>query len=278
MKLGVFLLWNVLSVGVLFLPLHPLLVTVVELAVVALFVQRYLLPRRPAAGGGRGGGGAKRRDELARLAVLRLRGVPRRAWGVLAAWLGATLVLDTLVTMVYFHLVPRAADYPDPFTDLLARPLGWLPVYTTMVLAAPLMEEAAFRGWVQRPLERAGGVPLAIALSSLLFALAHGLAQLIPYYLAAGAALGVTVYLTRSLWAGVAAHAAHNAWSVGSDGLGLTNEQLIAWGARPAVFWLAAAALAGWVVVMVWLGRKMQRATRERGRPASLLPRPLSPA
>ena len=252
LRLVVFVFWNLLSVGVLFLPLPAPPIAALELAIVAVFARRYLLPRRRRSA----------RGELARRAVLRLRAVPREAWGIVAAWIGATLVLDNLVTMVSFHLVPRAADYPDPFVHLLARPLGWLPVVVTTVLAAPLVEEVAFRGWVQRPLERRVGAAWAIAVTALLFALAHGLELLIPYYFVAGLALGASVYLTRSLWVGIAAHAAHNAWSVLSDEIGLTNERMIAWTARPAVFWLAVAALAGWVLVMIWLGRRMRAASR----------------
>lgn len=258
-----FIAWNVLDVGPLLLPIHPLLMAVAELAVIALFAWRYLPRRRTPPGDARAA-----RRELARHAVLRLRQVPRSAWGIVAAWVAATLVLDQLVTMVWFHLVPRANDYPEPFPDLLARPLGWLPVALTMVLAAPLIEEVAFRGWLQRPLERRLGPVPAIAIASLLFALAHGRTLLIPYYVVAGAVLGASVSLTRSLWVAMIAHAAHNAWSAASDAIGLTNARMIEWTARPVVFWLAAGGLAGWAFVMVWLGGRLRDATRDATRDA----------
>lgn len=253
-----FIFWNLLSVGVLLLPLHPLLLAVAELAVIAAFAWRYLPRRRTLPGRARAA-----RRELMRQAVLRLRPVPRDAWGIVAGWVGATLVLDTLFTMVYFHLVPRANDYPELFPELQAKPFGWIPLLLTLVVSAPLIEEVVFRGWVQRPLERTSPT-LAIAVTSLLFALAHGYPLLIPYYILAGVVLGASVYLTRSLWVGMIAHAAHNAWTTGVDALGLTNERLMAWAERPLVFWLATAALAGWVLVMIWLGARMRVASRAR--------------
>ena len=251
-KLFLFLLWNLLSVGVLMLPIPPLAMFALELAVVAAFVWRYLAPK-PHRG----------RRELARRAVLRLRAVPRSAWGIVGAWIGATIVLDNLVSVVWFHLVPRAADYPNPFEELERLPLGWLPLYATMLVAAPLVEEVAFRGWVQRPLERRAGAAWAIGISALLFALAHGYPLLVPYYVAAGVALGASVYLTRSLWVGIVAHAAHNLWSIASDAAGLTNERLIAWTREPVVFALATFACVVWVFFMVWLGQRMRAVTRK---------------
>ena len=253
----VFLFWNLLDVGALMLPLHPLLLAVVELAVIALFAWRYLPARLTTAGKPWAA-----REERERRAALRLRAVPRSAWGTIAAWVASSLVLDQLVTMVWFHLVPRANDYANPLAELLDRPFGWLPVYLTLLVAAPLMEEVAFRGWVQRPLERRAGPVVAIAITSLLFALAHGLPLLIPYYIVAGVVLGASVYLTRSLWVAMIVHAAHNAWSNASDAMGLTNERAIEWTANPLVFWLAVAGLAGWALVMVWLGMRLREASR----------------
>lgn len=263
-----FLFWNLLDVGALMLPLHPLLIAVAELAVILLFAWRYL-PRRPTVPGRP----HAVRGEMARHAVLRLRPVPRSAWGAVAAWVGATLVLDTLFTMVYFHLVPRANHYPELFPELQARPLGWIPLFLALIVSAPLIEEVVFRGWIQRPLERVSPT-LAIALTSLLFALAHGFPPLIPYYVLAGVVLGASVYLTRSLWVAIVAHAAHNAWTTSVDALGLTNDRLMAWAERPAVFWLAVAGLAGWAIVVVWLGGRMRAAFRAAHRAAHRSPSP----
>ena len=283
-RLGLFLVWNVLSVGVLFLPVHPLLIFALELLVLAAFVWRYFLPRRDRRAELRGRDAAPgarapaRRRERERRVLLRLRPIPRDSWRVVAAWVAATLVLDQLFATVYFHLVPRAAEYPNPLPDLEHLPYGWLPLGIALFVGAPLVEETAFRGWLQRPLERRIGPAWAIGVSALLFALVHGYPLLIPYYLVAGVVLGATVYLTRSLWVAIVAHAAHNLWSWGSDGIGLTNEATIELSRRPGVFAAAAVALALWVALLVWLGGRLRMAAlpriagRSGARPAAILP------
>jgi len=293
--LVLFLFWNVLSVGVLFLPVHPLLIFALEALVLAAFVWRYFLPRRrttraaeppradvvlpanppTAVVGTRRPAGIGARE---RRTLLRLRPVPRASWSIVAAWVAATIVLDQLFATVYFHLVPRAADYPNPLPDLEHQPFGWLPLSVALFVAAPLVEEAAFRGWLQRPLERRIGPAWAIGVSALLFALVHGFPLLVPYYVVAGVVLGATVYLTRSLWVAIVAHAAHNLWSYGSDAIGLTNEATIELSRRSGVFAASVVALALWIAAMVWLGRRVRMAVLPRSvgrsapRPAAILP------
>src|SRR6202453_5257735 len=70
-------------------------------------------------------------------------------------------------------------------------------------LVAPLMEEAGFRGYFQVALERELRAPLAIVISSLVFALAHGSTQgfLWPkllFYFLVGIAFGAPPYLSNS--------------------------------------------------------------------------------
>lgn len=77
-------------------------------------------------------------------------------------------------------------------------------------LVSPLTEEAAFRGYCQSVLERELSGPAAVAISSLLFALAHvthGLfwPKLLVYFLA-GVAFGVMANVTNSILPGIAVH------------------------------------------------------------------------
>jgi len=78
-------------------------------------------------------------------------------------------------------------------------------------LAAPMSEEAAFRGYAQGLLERAWHwAPAAIVGSSLLFAAAHfvqGLsAPKLGLYFLAGLIFGTLAYLTNSLYAAMVVH------------------------------------------------------------------------
>jgi len=80
-------------------------------------------------------------------------------------------------------------------------------------LAAPLSEEAAFRGYAMGILERAWkNAPAAIIGSSLLFAAVHFLQGIDPVklglYFAAGVIFATVAYLTNSLFAAMVVHSA----------------------------------------------------------------------
>lgn len=79
-------------------------------------------------------------------------------------------------------------------------------------LVAGVAEEIAFRGYMQRPLERRHGPVAAILVTGVAFGLAHGdhsywsLASM-PYYMAVGAVYGTMTYLTDSVVPALALHA-----------------------------------------------------------------------
>jgi hypothetical protein len=87
-------------------------------------------------------------------------------------------------------------------------------VVVVACLLAPLCEEAAFRGYLQRTLARAVGPAPAILLAALLFALRHLDPVRFPALVLLGALFGWLAWRTGSLWPAVAAHAANNACAV----------------------------------------------------------------
>lgn len=108
-------------------------------------------------------------------------------------------------------------------SDLVHIPAGVQPKMTGVPLptalafliasamAAPLSEEAAFRGYAMGLLERAWGSGLAAIIgSSVLFAAAHFLQGIDPVklslYFAAGVLFATTAYLTNSLYAAMVVH------------------------------------------------------------------------
>jgi membrane protease YdiL (CAAX protease family) len=143
-----------------------------------------------------------------RRSLLRANPVPRRVlgWAVLSGALsiialsGCWIVLFQLVRMPP-NVLPDMSEYP------------YLTVALMLVmasLAAPLSEEAAFRGYFQVPLERQFSAPAAVVISSILFALAHGThgffwPKLLVYFLV-GLSFGATAYLTNSILPGIAVH------------------------------------------------------------------------
>jgi membrane protease YdiL (CAAX protease family) len=77
--------------------------------------------------------------------------------------------------------------------------------------AAPLTEEPAFRGYCQVILERNFSAPVAICVSSMLFALGHGPTQgfLWPkllFYFLVGLVFGTTAWLTNSILPAIPSH------------------------------------------------------------------------
>jgi membrane protease YdiL (CAAX protease family) len=118
----------------------------------------------------------------------------------IVALAGLWIVLFQLVPMPP-NLLPDMSRYP---------PLTIVAVLLMSSLVAPFIEEAAFRGYAQVPLERAFGGLRAVLISSALFALVHvthGLLwpKLLVYFLV-GVAFGTTAFLTRSLVPGIISH------------------------------------------------------------------------
>jgi membrane protease YdiL (CAAX protease family) len=156
-----------------------------------------------------GGGIGPTRSRAARARLLRWNAVswPVFGWAVLAGAL-ALGALGGLWLVTSDLIVIPAGVQPD------VRGIPWYTVAVLLVMssaAAPLSEEAAFRGYAQGMLEKAWGwAPAAVIGSSVLFALAHVTQGLsvpkLGLYFAAGLIFGTVAYLTRSLYAAMAVH------------------------------------------------------------------------
>ena len=91
----------------------------------------------------------------------------------------------------------------DDVMQMMLNPIGLISV----CLMAPLIEEALFRGAIERTLLKKGFNPwFAIIFSAVLFALVHlNLVQGVPAFFW-GIVLGWVYYRTRSIWPGVLIH------------------------------------------------------------------------
>jgi membrane protease YdiL (CAAX protease family) len=132
---------------------------------------------------------------------------PAFRWSILAgilsvvAFAGFWIVMSQLVRMPG-NALPDFSRYPM-FTVVSMIIMG--------SVAAPLTEEPAFRGYCQVILERHFNGPIAVGLSSALFALAHGPTQgfLWPkllFYFLVGIVFGSTAYLTKSILPAIPGH------------------------------------------------------------------------
>lgn len=162
----------------------------------------------------RGQGWPKSTSE-ARRENLRARNLSGKMWrwslfagaAASAFILALRLVLQRLITLPP-EQVEDLSRYPR-FTILLL-------LLTTSAVAG-IVEEAAFRGYLQSPIERRHGPLVAILVSAILFGLAHftggGLMffAVLPFLMAYGVLYSLLAYLTRSILPGMVLHAGQDA-------------------------------------------------------------------
>ena len=127
-------------------------------------------------------------------------------------WSFAAGVLSVVALAGYWIVLFRLVKMPpNALPDVSSYPRMTVALMILMgSLVAPFMEEAGFRGYFQVALEREFRGSVAVAVSSLVFALAHfahGILwpKLLVYFLA-GVAFGATAYLTNSTLPAIVPH------------------------------------------------------------------------
>lgn len=189
-------------------------------------------------------------------------------WSLLTGALG----IATLTTLTYAlgRLMPLELDFPEPLETL---PLFTLATLVVMIsVMAGVVEEAAFRGYMQSRIERRHGPAVAIAVVSVLFALAHFPTSVaaIPrmgLIVLASVGYGILAYATGSILPGAVLHAA-------GDVVGFT----LLWYARhPApgaavasprglgnpMFWINGVETLALGLLTIWAFRTLSEALRE---------------
>lgn len=158
------------------------------------------------------------RAVIAGLAVLLAGEVP---WGGiaghagLAGWNGRVLVVVpwAIAPMAfYLWLYWRYLDgrgWPRLTARLRHAGLRANPLSSEvwgMSLLAGVVEETAFRGYMQGPVERRHGPIVAILVTGVIFGLLHynhhpaSVFAMLPFYIAVAAVYGGVTYLTNSIW------------------------------------------------------------------------------
>ena len=243
--LGLFVAWQLVMSAFLFM--HPAAAAVWLLALAWLGAWAYLLR-----------GGVRRRWG----AVVRAREPAPGSWRWVALAAPA-MAAAALSAWVFLRALGLADEPPLPevLREFAERPGGAAALAVLIVGAAPVWEEVIFRGWMQRPLERRLGPGWAIGITAVVFALAHLQADGLPIRLVGGAALGWAVWATRSLWVGVALHAA---WNAGVLAFGGVFPDFDPGGGGVRLALPALAVFCGAALLFAVAGRGMWTARRER--------------
>ncbi len=179
--------------------------------------------------------------------------LPDEAWG--AALLAG---ISGLVFIVLFQAVlSRIVRLPkQSIQDLSHIPALTVLFFVIMGgVVAGVVEEAAFRGYMQRPIEKRHGPVIAILVVGVIFGFAHFTHPevsliLMPYYLVVSAVYGMLAYFTKSILPSMVLHAGGNMLS--SLGLFMTGNTETQTSARPvpliwetgtdAKFWITCSA------------------------------------
>jgi membrane protease YdiL (CAAX protease family) len=160
-----------------------------------------------------GGRWADRATAAKRRADLRANNLSPRLW---AASLGAGLLgFGALVALLVFAArlvrLPGAAPLVTPPDMPLVTALALIVMGSIM---AGVTEEAAFRGYMQSPIERRYGLVTAIVVNGVMFGLLHfpthpaDVLWMLPYYVAVSAAYGGLTWAANSILPALVLHAA----------------------------------------------------------------------
>jgi membrane protease YdiL (CAAX protease family) len=238
---------------------------VAVMAVFLFFFWRYL-----------NGAGPPPETSQYRRTSLRANRLPLNVWvaSLIAGGLGLVALVLALRVANRMVLLPE-----QPLPDLPAIPAA--TVISLLMAGAPvagIVEEAAFRGYMQGPLEKRCGLVVAILITGTMFALLHldFTPILWPYYVAVAAIYGIVTYLTNSILPAIVLHTAGNIyssldlWMRGRAEWQAAKEPAeLIWQAGPdQSFWIASAALAIATALTIggylYLARVSRRAVRER--------------
>ena len=216
-----------------------------------------------------GGWGPPSETSDKRRASLRATSLTLRVW--IWALLAGAMGLVTLV------LALRLANRMIALPDQASLDLSGVPVVTVLLLLlmssvfAGVVEEASFRGYMQRPIERRHGPGLAILVTGVMFAVAHldFAPTLLPYYVAVAAIYGMVTYLTDSILPAVVLHAGGNffsnidLWRRGrAEWQSLGGETLIWSAGTDASFWTTVLTVVVSAAAMVWAYSRLAGAAK----------------
>ena len=217
-----------------------------------------------------GGAGPPESRAEQRRTSLRARRISARlwAWALLAGGLGIVALVLALRVANRLVVLP-----PQRLPEFGSVPQN--TVLSLLLMAAPvagIIEEAAFRGYMQGPIERRLGLIPAILITGTMFAVAHLDFTLVlwPYYVAVAAIYGTVTSVTKSILPAVVLHTAGNLysnldlWIHGqAEWQAASSSSTLIWktGADSA-FWTASGGVAVAAAMTLWAYLRLARAAR----------------
>jgi membrane protease YdiL (CAAX protease family) len=223
------------------------------------------------------GAGWPRSTAEVRRALARANAVPDDMWGmaILAGLLGLLVVLLLQTVMSRLVTIPQQQDI-DPSRYPVMTVFLWVLMSAAV---AGVVEETAFRGYLQGPIERRHGPVTAILVTGILFGFLHFTHPevtlvLMPFYLAVATVYGTLAYLTNSTWPGMVLHAggnvfvAFNLFARGRSewqGLGAPTKLIWETGAD-AAFWTSVGATLVALAAATWAFVGLARLRRDPAR------------
>lgn len=159
------------------------------------------------------GGGPPQATRAARSVAFRSGALSPRKWfwGLLGAVSFAVTIHAAIVLLFRFTPYPlEAFRHGYDFSFIPSQPLRWIAVVMSAA-SAGICEETGFRGYMQQPIERRHGAPVAILVSSCLFTLLHltkawAIVGMVPIVLGAGILLGLLAWSAQSLIPSIVGH------------------------------------------------------------------------
>ena len=197
------------------------------------------------------GEGWPRTTAQARRTSLRANQLSGDVWSM--ALFAGVLGLSSLLPLL--GLLSRLVVMPAESQPIRLPPqMPFLTVFLLLVMAsvvAGVVEEAAFRGYLQGPIERRHGPLVAFLVTGAFFGLGHfthhpeSVLAMLPYYLAVAAVYGGLAYATNSILPSLVLHGAGDVfsltrlWSTGQPEWQLTSK-------APPLIWDTGADAAFW--------------------------------
>jgi membrane protease YdiL (CAAX protease family) len=178
------------------------------------------------------GDGWPRETAEARRASLRANVLPAEVW---SAAIGAGLVglIWVLVVQQVLNRMVRLPQQIVPDTSHIPA-VTLVGLLFMAAIVAGIVEEAAFRGYMQGPIERRHGPVAAIVITGVMFGFGHFAHPevtlvLMPYYVAVAAVYGGLAYITNSILPSLVLHAGGNMFMfLGQFGAGRSEWQATA--------------------------------------------------